>query len=156
MDAVHARGDQHLIQQSFNTNRKPDVAMVEEHLRLKKQLIKRKRPCRRADEDYLQKTKRNGEQDLSKMEAEGCGHVQVWVDVMNIVKAPENRDSMVSEMPVVEREVHQQKAKHEFNWPRSWHLGTGRVRGSEFGVRSSGFGSRFVIKLETAWLNSPR
>ena len=91
--------------------------MVEEYLRLEEQLVKRKCPCRRADENHLQETESDGERDLTKMEAEGRGHIQVWVNMVNTVKAPENRNSMVSEVPIVERKVHQQKAKHEFNWP---------------------------------------
>ena len=35
VDAVHARGDEYLIEQAFGAQRKPEVAVVKEHLNLK-------------------------------------------------------------------------------------------------------------------------
>ena len=89
--------------------------MVKEHLGLKNELVNGKRPCRRADETHLKETETGRERDLTEMEAEGGGNVQVRVNVVDIVKAPEKWHSMISQVPVVEREIHQQKAKHEDN-----------------------------------------
>jgi hypothetical protein len=44
---VHARSDEHLIEQAFGTERKPNVAVVKEHLNLKNELIDGKCPRRR-------------------------------------------------------------------------------------------------------------
>ena len=33
---------------------------------------------------------------------------------MHVVKAPKKRDSVISEMPVVKRQIHKQKAHHKF------------------------------------------
>ena len=109
VDAVHARSDEHLIEQAFGTERKPDVAVVKEHLNLKNELIDGECPRRRADEAHLEKTENDRERDLTEMEAEGGGNIQVRVDMMDIVKTPEKWHPVVSQVPVVERQVHQQK-----------------------------------------------
>ena len=109
VDAVHARSDEHLIEQAFGTKRKPDVAVVKEHLNLKNELIDCECPRRRADETHLEKTENDRERDLTEMEAEGGGNIQVRVDMMDIVKTPEKWHPVVSQVPVVERQVQQQK-----------------------------------------------
>ena len=109
VDAVHARSDEHLIEQAFGTERKPNVAVVKEHLNLKNELIDGKCPRRGADETHLEKTENDRERDLTEMEAEGGGNIQVRVDMMDIVKTPEKWHPVVSQVPVVERQVHQQK-----------------------------------------------
>jgi hypothetical protein len=115
VNAVHARGDEHLIEQAFKTERESDVAVVKEHLKLKNYLINGKCRCRRANESYLQDAENDREHDLTEMEAEGGGNIQVRVDMMDIVKAPEKWHPVVSQVPIVEREVHQQKTQHEGN-----------------------------------------
>ena len=109
VDAVHSRSDEHLIEQAFGTERKPDVAVVKEHLNLKNELIDGECPCRRADETHLEKTENYRERDLTEMETEGSGNIQVRIDMMDIVKTPEKWHPVVSQVPVVERQVHQQK-----------------------------------------------
>ena len=85
MDAVHARSDEHLIEQVFGTERKPDVAVVKEHLNQTNELIDGEGPCRRADETHLEKTENHREPDLTEMETEGGGNIQVRVGMMDIV-----------------------------------------------------------------------
>src|SRR5438067_1128877 len=48
------------------------------------------------------------------MKPQRCGNIQIRINVMHVVKAPKKRDSMISEMPVVKRQIHQQKAHHKF------------------------------------------
>ncbi|HSZ76428.1 MAG TPA: hypothetical protein VK775_03465 [Chthoniobacterales bacterium] len=61
------------------------------------------------DETHLEKTENDRECDLTEMKAEGGGNIQVRVDMMDIVKTPEKWHPVVSQVPVVERQVHQQK-----------------------------------------------
>jgi hypothetical protein len=105
VDAVHARSDEHLIEQAFGAERKPNVAVVKKHLNLKNELIDGECPRRRADETHLEKTENDRERDLTEVEAEGGGNVQVRVDMMDIVKTPEKWHTVVSQMPVVERQA---------------------------------------------------
>ena len=109
VDAVHARSDEHLIEQAFGTERKPDIAVVKEHLNLKNELIDGECPRRRADETHLEKTENDRERDLTEVETEGGGNIQIRVDMMDIVKTPEKWHPVVSQVPVIERQVHQQK-----------------------------------------------
>jgi hypothetical protein len=41
------------------------------------------------------------------------GHVQIGVDVMDVMKSPENGNPVVRDVPPVEGQVHQQKRKNE-------------------------------------------
>ena len=103
---MHARSDEHQIEQAFGAERKPNVAVVKEHLNLKNELIDSKCPRRRADETHLKKTENDRERDLTEMEAEGGGNIQIRIGVMDIVKTPEKRHSMVSQVPIIERQIH--------------------------------------------------
>jgi hypothetical protein len=109
VDAVHPRSDEHLIKQAFGTERKPNVTVVKEHLNLKNELIDGECPSRRANETHLKKTENDREHNLTEMEAECGGNIQVRVDMMDIVKTPEKWYPVVSQVSVVERQIHQQK-----------------------------------------------
>ena len=47
------------------------------------------------------------------METKGSRNVQIGVDVVDVVEAPEKWHPMVSHVPVVEGEIHEQKTKRE-------------------------------------------
>ena len=83
--------------------------MVKEHLRLKDQLVDREGPGRNADKTYLDHPKDAREPDLAKMKSESRRNVQLWVGVVNVVKAPEKRCAVIGEVPVVEGQIHEQK-----------------------------------------------
>src|SRR5918995_366222 len=46
---------------------------------------------------------------VTGMEAEGGGDVQIRIDVMDVVEAPEPGHVMVGQVPIVKRQVQQQK-----------------------------------------------
>ena len=53
----------------------------------------------------MKETENGRERDLAEMEPEGGGNIQVRVDVVDIVKAPEKWQSVVSQVPVIERKI---------------------------------------------------
>ena len=106
---MHARRDQHFAQEPFEADWEPQVAVVKEHLRLKRQLVNCKGPRRDPDKTYLDHAKGARECDLAKMKSESRRDVQFWVSMVNVVKAPEKWRAVVGEMPVVEGQIHEQK-----------------------------------------------
>jgi hypothetical protein len=113
MNAVHARGDQHFVQEPFKTDWESHIAVVKEHLRLKGQLVNGKGPWRNADKTYLDYAKETRKGYLAKMKSKGRRDVQFWVSMVNVMKAPKKRRAVVGEMPVVEGQVHEDKAGNE-------------------------------------------
>ena len=114
VNAVHARRDQHFAQKPFEADWEPQVAVVKKHLQLKGQLVNCKGPRRNADKTYLDHAKDARKGNLAKMKSDSRRDVQFWVDMMNVMKAPEKRRAVVGEMPVVEGQVHQQKTSGQF------------------------------------------
>src|ERR1700747_1732560 len=55
------------------------------------------------------------------MEAEGGRDIQIRIDVVDVVKAPEKSHPMVSHVPIVECEIHQQKTECELKRRRKGH-----------------------------------
>ena len=92
--------------------------MMKEHLRLKSQLVNGKGPRRNADETYLDHAKETRECYLAKMKSKGRRDVQFWIGMVNVMKTPKKRRAVVGEMPVVEGQVHEDKADRELKPPR--------------------------------------
>src|SRR5437763_8922994 len=114
VNAMHARSDDQLVQEALDTNRKPQITMVKKHLRLKRKLVDGKGPRRSPDETYLDDVEPARKRDLAEVKAEGSRNVQLWIGMMNIMKAPEKRSAMVGKMPVIESEIHQQETERQF------------------------------------------
>ena len=62
----------------------------------------------------MQHPEARGEGDFPEMKAEGGGHIQVGVNVVHVMEAPEQRDLVIGHVPVIKAQVEQQEAQSEF------------------------------------------
>src|SRR5437763_16522747 len=113
VNAMHAGRDNQLVQAPLDTDRKPEITMVKKHLSLKRKLVDGECPRRNTDETYLDNVEPARKRDLTEMKAEGSRNVQLGIGMMNIMKAPEKGNAMVGEMPVIERNKHQQETQRQ-------------------------------------------
>src|SRR5258708_13594545 len=113
MDAVHAGRHKHFIQQPFEADRQPQIAVMKKRVRLEDQFVSRKHPARETDQAHLHGAKGDRHRYLAKVKAKPSGNIEIGIDVMNVVKPPEQWDSMICDVPIVKAEVHKQKAKAE-------------------------------------------
>jgi len=107
MDAVHPGGDEHLVQQPLHVDRQSHVAVVKERVDQEDKLINQERGKRRADQADLNDPKYRRKGDFPEVKAKAGGDVEIGVDVMDIVKAPQERNAVIRHVPVIEAQVEQ-------------------------------------------------
>src|ERR1700732_738336 len=86
---------------------------MKKRVRLEDQFVSRERPAREADQDHLHDAKSDRHRYLAKVKPKPSGNIKIGIDVMNVVKPPEEWDSMICDVPIVKAEVHKQKAECE-------------------------------------------
>src|SRR5712691_2777920 len=99
MNAVHARRDEGFVQKPLEADRQPHIAMMEECVGLQDQLIYGKCRHRNPDEQHLHDTKSRGHPHLAKMKPKSGGNIEVRIDVMHIMEAPEKSDAVICDVP---------------------------------------------------------
>ena len=109
---MHTWRDQHEDQHALDADREPQVAVLEQRVEVKSGLVRDEHPGRAADQHGLQRPKGRGETDFDEVKAHRRADVEIGVDVVRIVEAPEKRPGVIRPMPVVERKVEQRKAEH--------------------------------------------
>ena len=102
-----------LLSSAFEADRQSDIAMVKERVGLKDQFVSRKRRRGDADQRDLHDAEDRRHRHFAKVKTEAGRDVEVGIDVVDVVKAPEKRDAVVEHMPPVEAQVHEQKRDHE-------------------------------------------
>ena len=130
VDAVHARGDQHAIQEALDANRQAHVAVLKERVRLKHELVDGNGQRRCADQQDLHDAKSRRQRNLAEMKAECTRHIEIRIDVMHHVKTPEERQSMIGQVPAIETQVQQQYPGDECNHGRQRNPIAASRRGS--------------------------
>src|SRR5581483_1257787 len=113
MDAVHARRHDDAHQPAFQANRQFDVGVMKEDRHEQHELPEPERACRYAEEQDLQRAIEDRERMLAKMEAQSGRAVEIAVDVMHDVEAPQKSDAMAEKVPDPERVVEQQNAEDQ-------------------------------------------
>ena len=88
---------------------------MKEHFQLKGDLIDRICPSGNPNKTYLDNGKDARERDLSEVKSESSRDIQLRINMVNIVKPPKKRNPMVSNVPIVKGEVHEQKAHDQLN-----------------------------------------
>jgi len=88
---------------------------MKEHFQLKGDLIDRIGPCRNANKTNLDNGKDARERDLAKVKSESSRDIQLRINMVNIVKTPKKRNSMVGNVPIVKGEIHEQKTHDQLN-----------------------------------------
>jgi hypothetical protein len=74
-----------------------------------------------ADEDHLRRADRNRERQLAEMKPQRRRRVEIAVDVVNEMEAPEKRDAMIRPMPPPQRVVEQDDGDERFDPVRPLH-----------------------------------
>src|SRR6266850_7970809 len=111
MDAVHARRHEHFIQEPLEADRQPQIAVMEKRVRLKNQLVNGEGPAGESNDAHLHDAKNGRHRHFAKVKPETGGGVEIRIDVVDVVKAPEKRDPVIDDMPVIKSEVHEKEAK---------------------------------------------
>src|SRR5712692_8716376 len=111
VDAVHARRHKHFVQQSLEADRQPQITVMEERIRLEDQFVNGICPAGEPDEAHLHDAKSDGHRHFAKVKPEAGGNIEVGVDMVDVVKAPEERETVIDDMPVVKGKVHEEKAE---------------------------------------------
>src|SRR6266496_5044133 len=109
VNAMHAGSDQDFIEELFQPERQAHIAVLKHGVGLERELIGGIRPKGDAQQGNLQDTKSGGEGDFAKMKAEGGGDVEVGVHMMDVVKAPEDGNFVISPVPIIKGDVHEQE-----------------------------------------------
>ena len=105
VDAVHAGGDEDIVQGFFQAKGQAKVGVVEHGAQLEDDLVGYIGEQGDAEDRHLEDPKNSGIEDFPPMEAEGGGDVHVRVDVVDVVKAPEQGILMVDLVPVIKGPV---------------------------------------------------
>ena len=87
--------------------------MVEHGAYLEDNLVGNIGKERDAEDRHLEDPKDGGIEDFPPVEAEGGGDVHIRVDMVDVVKAPEQGIFMVDFMPVIKGPVQKEEAKDE-------------------------------------------
>ena len=94
MDAMHAGRDDDAVERAFDGERQTPVGMVKERCRFEDQFedeIEERSDSENQDDDQA---KWDRENDFSEVKARRGAHIEIEVGMVDVVKAPEKRDSM--------------------------------------------------------------
>ncbi len=105
MDAVQARGDEDEAERPLQFLGEPEVCVLEEGAGLEDQLVGEELLQAHADEQHLNDPEDRGKRHLHEMEAEAGGNIEVGVEVVDVVEAPEEWDLVVEPVPVIKSQV---------------------------------------------------
>ena len=87
--------------------------MVEERVRLENHFVNRKGPTGETDQAHLDDAKSGRHCHFAEVKPEAGGNVEIGIDVMDVVKTPEEGDTVIGDVPIIKSEVHQEKTERE-------------------------------------------
>src|SRR5882724_8769902 len=91
---------------------------MEERVALKNQFVNGKCRHRDPDEQHLGNTKSRGHPHLAKMKTKSGRDIEVRINVMHIMKAPEKTNAVICDVPPIKCQVHQKESCDELQ--RRW------------------------------------
>ena len=140
------------IERALNYKRQPQVAVMEERAELKRDLVDHVSRQRRPDQEHLSDAKSSREADLDEVKAECGGHVQIRIDVVDIVKSPEKRNLVISSVPKIKTQIQQQKGCQKPDSSRFWD-----TRDYRPGMAPPSFDKQYVRDwlIESGWDKEP-
>ena len=94
--------------------------MLKQRIQLEDDFIQRKSERRDAGQPDLNDTENCRERHFAEMEAKRRGNVEIRIDVMNVMKAPQEADLVIRHVPVIKRKVHQYESDRHLRrfWKR--------------------------------------
>src|SRR4051794_22254637 len=122
MDAVQPRRYDQPRQRRFDAAGQPQVGMMEDDRREQQPLpqVQRLRPY--PDQPDLRGAPWRRQTQFAEMEPHGGGGVEIEVDVMYLVEAPEPADAMRQDVPQVQRVIEQHDGGDRFERTRQPEL----------------------------------
>jgi len=84
--------------------------VLEKRVQLECELVGDEDPWLPADQHNLQHAKSGRESNFDKVKPVRGGHIEIRIDMVRIVKSPQEARSMIGAMPVVKRYIEQKKA----------------------------------------------
>src|SRR5205823_2955976 len=102
VDPVHPGSDENKNDPALDRYRQSNVAVLKQSIELKGGFVDNKHPQLASDHDHLQCTKRRGKGNLEKVKPDRSADVEVRIDVVNVMEAPQERPAMIRAVPVVE------------------------------------------------------
>lgn len=109
VDAVHAGRREHAGQGALEPRRQADVAVMEQNGQEEEALPGLERPRAGAGGQDLQRAVGRGDRHVGGVKAKRGAGVEVEIDVMDQVKAPEDGDFVRQDMPEIDAVIHHQK-----------------------------------------------
>src|SRR5215204_3214787 len=107
MDTMHSGSDQHGVEHSFQTQGQAPIAMVKQGVCLKNQFVYRETPNRDSQDHHLEQPKTGRKSHFTKVKAKSGRDIEISINVMDVMKPPEQWDFMIGPVPIVETQVHQ-------------------------------------------------
>src|SRR6516165_437392 len=111
MDAVHPRRHDNGVQEMLGVGRQLEVAVMKDDREHEQLLPEAQRAVIDAKQGHLQRPEPGSHRELAKMKSDTGRRIEIEIDVMNGVEAPEERRAMVDPVPEIERVVEQQEAE---------------------------------------------
>ena len=105
VDAVHVRRDPEPTKPAIKPNRNTDVAMVEHRGCVEQDLEDEHAHGRRTQRRDNAELDQHGENDLYRVEASTCGHVNVEIGMMHPVQSPKRGYRVKHHMLQIDRQV---------------------------------------------------
>jgi hypothetical protein len=91
---------------------------MEQGGQLEHELVCNVHPGRRPDQHHLRHAKRRGVADLDRVKTKRGGDVQVRIDMVHVMKSPQQRNAVIRPVPPVKRPVKQQEGDTELDRQR--------------------------------------
>ena len=114
---MHPRRDQDLIQNALESDRQPHVAVLEKRVSLKYEFVAYECSKGHTDHRDLKNTKYRRKEHLAEVKPETGRNIEVRIKVMDIMEAPQHRDLMVGDVPIVEAQIEQEKTNNKTSRP---------------------------------------
>ena len=118
---MHPGSDEHQHDPALDRYRQSNVAVLKQSIELKGGFVDNKHPQLASDHDHLQRTKRRGKRNLEKVKPDRSADVEVRIDVVNVMEAPQERPGMIRAVPVIERKIEKQERRDALKRYRHLH-----------------------------------
>ena len=115
---MHAWSDYQPVEHSLQRDGEAKITVVKDCGACKNGFISCVDKGGNAQESNLCQTEGHREQNLDEVKAEGGCYIQVRIQMMHVVEAPENREDVVGSVPPVKGEVHKHEGEEKLEGSR--------------------------------------
>ena len=112
MDPVHIWCYKQHPENPVNFFRQSNITVVDLDDKNKDYLIQNKLSSRHADKNKNREADKGGKHDFNRVKPVGCRDIHLSVCMMNTVKEPEERDSVIDPVPKIYPHIKQNKCNY--------------------------------------------